>query len=155
MSTIMLCPRCGGAIIKGTTSYWGRRCKCGHETSVVEAMQGVSLSGSKLCCKCGADVTHIKRMKDAQGRYWCYDCGAADEMHRDASSLVVCPTCKKAYPPRRMVKHGELYVCTHCHARDVRHKPSNGKHKTAIVTALILGGVVAVGLVVMYVSGAI
>jgi hypothetical protein len=97
-------------------------------------------------------------MKDAQGRYWCYDCGAADEMHRDPGSLVICPTCKKAYSPSRMVRHGELFICMACHNRDLRQhhrKPANGKHKTAIVTALILGGVVAVGLVVMYVSGVI
>jgi hypothetical protein len=151
-----LCPRCGGAIIKGQTNYWGRRCKCGHESAVVTAMKGASLSGTKTCCKCGADVTHVKRMKDAQGRYWCYDCGAADAMHRDPHSLVICPTCKKAFAPSRMVKDGDIFICATCHALKIRHhKPSNGKHKTAIVTALILGGVVAVGLVWMYVSGAI
>jgi hypothetical protein len=34
---------------------------------------------AKRCIACGKDVTSIKRMKDSQGRYWCVDCGMADQ----------------------------------------------------------------------------
>ena len=176
MSTLMICPVCKGIRAAAAGSAAGRRCTCttaesgsgGAPKSVIFSSSDSSSSNSggtavatkvKVCSVCGIDVTDKKRMKDGTtGRYWCYDCGAADEMHRDPHSLVICPQCKKAYLPSRMVKHGETYICTACHTRDYREhhrKAGNGKHKAAIVTALIVGGAVAVGLVVMYVSGVI
>ncbi len=36
------------------------------------------MSGTAMTCgKCGADVTHAKRMKDSKGRYFCEPCAAA------------------------------------------------------------------------------
>ena len=34
---------------------------------------------AKRCVACGKDVAGAKRMKDSQGRYWCVDCGMADQ----------------------------------------------------------------------------
>ena len=34
---------------------------------------------AKRCIACGKDVSGTKRMKDSQGKYWCVDCGTADQ----------------------------------------------------------------------------
>ena len=31
-------------------------------------------SGTKICCKCGKDLTTEQRLKDSKGLYWCFTC---------------------------------------------------------------------------------
>src|SRR5205814_3097086 len=126
MSTVMLCPKCGGTV--GAVVPGKSQCTCspranggaapGSKTALKSKATAAAVSSGgatngggtvtktgsvvlamdsdgsaygndvtnttaarpgekkKICCKCGADVTHAKRMKDgATGRYWCYECG--------------------------------------------------------------------------------
>lgn len=43
-------------------------------------------SVAKRCISCGKDVAQSKRMKDSQGRYWCVDCGVADQRKKGKAS---------------------------------------------------------------------
>ena len=43
-------------------------------------------SVAKRCISCGKDVAQSKRMKDSQGRYWCVDCGMADQRKKAKGS---------------------------------------------------------------------
>jgi formylmethanofuran dehydrogenase subunit E len=68
----------------------------------------------KLCCKCGKDVTHVGRMKDSEGRYWCIDCGAKDEERRGEHSGGSCHSCGEPFGKPQLVKlHGKSY-CHKC-----------------------------------------
>ncbi len=78
-------------------------------------------TGHKFCNKCGKDVTHDRRMKDHLGRYWCYECGAADQMKKGQGVSMICPDCKKHFRPTHMMKDGEEYVCETCHAERQKH----------------------------------
>ena len=126
--TISLCSKCGGAVVGNDHSYYGKRCACagaagGSVATATAPMSDASASlseGHKLCCKCGADVTHAKRMKDHLRRYWCYECGAADQLKRGAGLALKCPDCNHHFPPTKMLKHRDEYVCETCH--DVRTK---------------------------------
>ncbi len=126
--TISLCSKCGGAMVGNEHSYYGKRCTCPRagEGGAVATMTDASASlsdGHKLCCKCGADVTHAKRMKDHLRRYWCYDCGAADQLKKGSGLALKCPDCNHHFPPTKMLKHREEYVCETCHdARTTRKR---------------------------------
>ena len=169
--TITLCSKCGGAIVSNEHSYYGKRCACpraaGGTTATATATASMfeSTSGPgvgagvspKLCCKCGADVTHAKRMKDHLGHYWCYDCGAADQLKRGSGLALKCPDCNKHFPPTKMLKHGEEYVCEACHDERLKHKGfafggggSGGGKLVKMLAALLLVGAGAV-LIVSYV----
>ena len=63
-------------------------------------------------------------MKDHLGRYWCYECGAADQLKRGAGLALKCPDCNHHFPPTKMLKHGEEYVCETCH--DERRPAAEG-----------------------------
>jgi hypothetical protein len=115
MSTIIVCPTCGG--VKGADASMGsaRRCTCSGGSGVGAPVS--STLGKKICSVCGKDVTNARRMKDsATGTYWCYDCGAADQMKKGAGLTMVCPECKKSYKLSDLVKDGDHYVCVHCNA---------------------------------------
>lgn len=134
MSTLMICTRCGGVIGGGAGS--GRPCTCSRggvatATATTAASSSDSLgsvagvvgvaAGRKVCCICGADVTNQRRMKDsATGRYWCYDCGAADQLRKHAGVLMTCADCRKQFPPVQMVRpdknDAHVYVCAQCAA---------------------------------------
>jgi hypothetical protein len=107
--------------------------------------------GHKFCCKCGADVTHAKRMKDHLRRYWCYECGAADQLKRGAGLALKCPDCNHHFPPTKMLKHREEYVCETCHDARTKRKRRGGAGVAAgggssiakvLVTFLIVGAIV-------------
>jgi hypothetical protein len=150
--TISLCSKCGGAIVGDGHSYYGKRCTCSHAGGVAVAtaagapMTDASASmsaGHKFCCKCGADVTHAKRMKDHLHRYWCYDCGAADQLKRGAGLALKCPDCNHHFPPTKMLKHGEEYVCEACHEERAKHRGGTGlRFAKVLVTFLIVAAIV-------------
>jgi hypothetical protein len=151
MSTLMICPTCGGVKTTATGAAVGRRCSCstggGTATATVTAAAAATTASSnvamKVCSVCGADVTDKKRMKDSvTGRYWCYDCYVAEQRKKSTGGMTMrCPKCGKDYPPVKMMKHGEAYWCEACHE-------SNGKSKkktqTPAPTAAPSGGIVEV-----------
>ena len=72
MPTAIICPRCGGTV--GMTVAGKRACTCaktGSSSATAIATADLNDTGArpgekqKLCCVCGKDVTHSKRMKDA------------------------------------------------------------------------------------------
>lgn len=77
-----------------------------------------SLSGTrKLCCSCGADVTHKKRMKDSSGTYWCYDCGVADTRSKREREGTACPDCRVKFAPSQLTDVDGVKVCVACYAK--------------------------------------
>jgi formylmethanofuran dehydrogenase subunit E len=72
----------------------------------------------KICCKCGKDVTHAKRMKDATtGRYWCDACFESDPARAAHANDVLCPECHKYVPPLAVTKAGDRYICGACYKK--------------------------------------
>jgi len=161
MSTLMICPTCGGVKTTATGASVGRRCTCSSAggTSVATATAGPGTVGAgsmgagtvgasssvamKVCSTCGTDVTDKKRMKDsATGRYWCYDCFVAEQRKKTQGGMTMrCPKCGKDVPPVKMMKHGEAYWCEACH----EGVHSKNKKKTATPAAApATGGIVEV-----------
>jgi hypothetical protein len=162
MVTIILCPTCKGARIPSGQSYDGKRCVCsGTMVAAAAATEGVTdasatSAGLKRCCKCGADVTHAKRMRDHLRQYWCYECGAADQLKKGSGLAIKCPDCSKHFPPTRMLKHGDEYVCESCHAERGKHRglfgggegENAGPSRTKVVAAVLVVVAVAAMLAV-------
>ncbi len=75
----------------------------------------------KVCCNCGADVTGRKRMKDSQGRYWCYACGKKDEQSRQSVSATVkpsqgeCTLCHTQVSVQDLISYDGQFICPRCH----------------------------------------
>jgi hypothetical protein len=141
MSTLMICPTCGGVKTTATGAAVGRRCTCstggGTATATATAGAGTSLA-MKVCSVCGADVTDKKRMKDSvTGRYWCYDCYVAEQGKKTAGMTMRCPKCGKDYPPVKMMKHGEAYWCEACH--ESGGKPKKKTNAPAPATVMTSG----------------
>lgn len=61
-------------------------------------------------------------MKDHEGRYWCYECGAADLMKKNKALTLRCPHCQRSFPPAQMIKSGEEYICSDCLPKRKGHK---------------------------------
>src|SRR5690348_2699420 len=100
MSTLMICPTCGGVKTTATGAAVGRRCSCSTAggtataTATTPSTVGSSAASSvafKVCSVCGTDVTDKKRMKDsATGRYWCYDCYVAEQRKKTNGMTMRC-----------------------------------------------------------------
>jgi hypothetical protein len=155
--TTMLCPRCGGAI-SPPRDYRGRTCTCDHGGAATSSQDAASTTaGHKFCCACGSEVTHARRMKDHEGRYWCYECGAADLMKKNKSLTLRCPACLRSFPPAQMIKSGEEYVCSDCLPRRKGHSraratagPASQVNGFALGFGLVLGVAGAVLIVLYY-----
>jgi DNA-directed RNA polymerase subunit RPC12/RpoP len=69
----------------------------------------------KRCVACGKDVSQGKRMKDSQGRYWCVDCGAADQRKKaSVGGGVACSACGKSVGAGQISKWGNAMLCAAC-----------------------------------------
>jgi hypothetical protein len=96
----------------------------------VSSPQSINLSDSvvalptKVCCVCGENVAGKPRMKDHSGRYWCYECGMADQQKKHNSTLngtivstvpeLACPDCGKMFPQTKLLTHESLQLCEPC-----------------------------------------
>jgi hypothetical protein len=67
-------------------------------------------------------------MKDHAGRYWCYECGAADQMKKGKAMSIACHDCKRNLPPAQVLKHGNDYVCKDCLEQRKLHGRRHAKH---------------------------
>ena len=72
---------------------------------------------SKSCCKCGADLKGMRRMKDSDGNYWCMPCGKRDQARKAMSTGSVCASCSQAVDPQRITMVKGLPYCNFCVAR--------------------------------------
>jgi hypothetical protein len=86
----------------------------------------------KICCVCGENVAGKPRMKDKEGRYWCYECGMADTQRKrqlesaaagrpasDSSvaarvETVPCPDCQQQFTPPDLVEFEGKFLCPGC-----------------------------------------
>ncbi len=78
----------------------------------------------KTCCKCGLNLSGIKRMKDHSGHYWCVPCGQRDQARKAMSTGPVCASCGTATDPGRITMVKGLPYCNFCLAR--RGKKAGG-----------------------------
>jgi len=163
MSTLILCPRCGGTI--GSTIAGKRACTCSSSgssavaTATDDPMHDTGARPGerpKLCCVCKKDVTHAKRMKDAAtGRYWCVECGSADPIHKAHAMDVPCPECKRRFAPLAMMKWKDHYICAECygkHTGKLKGKPGEpaGGGQSSKTLKLIIAVTLLVGAVAFY-----
>lgn len=86
----------------------------------------------KICCVCGENVAGKPRMKDKEGRYWCYECGMADTQRKrqlesaavgrtsNESSVaarvetVQCPDCQQTFMPGDLSDFEGKHLCAGC-----------------------------------------
>ena len=74
---------------------------------------------AKICCQCGADVSHSRRLKDSRG-YWCVPCNEADKLHQLCADAGMCESCGAGVGATQLTKIGGQSLCPHC--RDRRSK---------------------------------
>ncbi len=74
----------------------------GHDTS--EATQ------TKVCCRCGKDLTGHTRFKDSLG-YWCKECHRSEKKEREGER---CSECGRAFPPEKLTEWEGEYRCATC-----------------------------------------
>src|SRR5262245_20813875 len=109
METEITCPDCGKIIAPAGEVAENRRCHCaeekGRERTVHSVVSGAKLAPTpesakpaKSCYVCGKDLVGKKRLKDHLGRYWCADCAAADERHKQRDKELRCPDCGRSFP---------------------------------------------------------
>jgi hypothetical protein len=68
---------------------------------------------AKRCVNCHKDVSNGKRMKDSSGRYWCVDCGTADQRKKGAGGEL-CGGCGERFPAAKLSKYGASKLCAGC-----------------------------------------
>jgi hypothetical protein len=78
---------------------------------LLESDAAASVAGTKICCVCGADVTGKKRMRDAEGRYWCFECGTKDNMRKHP---VPCDECGEKFPEFELSGMDGALLCARC-----------------------------------------
>jgi hypothetical protein len=71
----------------------------------------------KLCCHCGKSVSGQKRFKDAQGRYWCYECGVEDHVRKHPEDGIACATCNGKFAPSQLSEIDDEVYCEPCAAK--------------------------------------
>jgi hypothetical protein len=95
-----------------------------HETIETTAFTEHAASpaaGEKVCCSCGKSVSGQKRFKDAQGRYWCYDCGVEDHVRKHPEDGIACASCDGKFAPSRLEQIDDEVYCHDCAAK-VKHQ---------------------------------
>ena len=120
--------------------------------AVSEYASQLALSGKlKVCCVCGRDVTHARRLKDgATGRYWCVECGATQPQHLQHTMDMPCPECRKTTPAVRLVKFQDRYVCPACYTRHTGHSAAaGGKLPLLFVLGMVMLGLIIYGLFII------
>jgi hypothetical protein len=112
MSTVLICPDCGGVIGASEQSEHGKPCLCIRQGSSDTSMMGGKVSVVKYCCQCGKDLTGKKRLRDSEG-YWCYDCHKADQSARRVQGER-CADCGRTVPPAALTEYAGLRICQAC-----------------------------------------
>jgi hypothetical protein len=85
-----------------------------HAEGVPTAAAPSAPSSGKACCACGKDVAGQKRFKDAQGRYWCYDCGVEDHVRKHPEEGVACAKCGEKFAPTKLLDFENAAYCEPC-----------------------------------------
>ena len=110
---------------------------------------------AKKCVNCHKDVTHAKRMKDSSGRYWCVNCGTADQKKKAAASGEICASCRERYPATKLSKMGASKICAGCMRKNkapgvmvsLKSGGGGGMDKGRLIIMLIIMALLAAGFV--------
>jgi hypothetical protein len=156
MANGAICPDCGG-IIGGDPTGARPACQCSMsltmDDTAVEAQPAPAATatsaavapaapppGAKICIKCGKDVTHAKRAKDAKG-YWCYECHKADlRRERAEKPRARCPQCGRLVPAESITTYHGITLCAKCRMEQddlpkhlqLKYKPKLGDDKEKV-----------------------
>ena len=87
------------------------------ETTALSDAPGTARTGdatAKVCCACGKNVTGQNRFKDAEGRYWCYDCGVEDHVRKHPEDGIACADCGGHFPPSKLTSFDDEIYCDPC-----------------------------------------
>lgn len=78
----------------------------------------------KVCCVCGENLEGKPRMKDSSGRYWCYECGIADQQKKHMSTAgttamgamvkPICAECNQAFKAEELLEYAGRQLCAEC-----------------------------------------
>lgn len=86
----------------------------------------------KLCCACGKNVAGHKRFKDAEGRYWCYDCGVEDHIAKHPEDGIACADCGGKFAPSKLVQFDDEVYCEPCVTKKRQAKKREEQRKAAV-----------------------
>ena len=111
--TAVFCTGCG-KIVYASPETGGKCNLCGTEIKPKSAA-GAAEKAPKVCVVCGADVTKKKRMKDSQGKYFCYECGIADQKRKETTESFACADCGRAFAKEKMYSTDGTFRCKRCY----------------------------------------
>ncbi len=141
MSSLIICPDCGGIV--GGSPDDGKVCTCfghGHDEAAPVAVSEPRISGlddsaaprsagssaaSKICCKCGTDVSRKKRFRDASG-YWCAECHRADAK-TSGLRVFTCDSCSRRFAKEKLIQFGDEMICNACHNERLKKAQKKAK----------------------------
>jgi hypothetical protein len=96
---------------------------------------GASVGVEKVCCSCGKNVSGQKRFKDAEGRYWCYDCGVEDHIAKHPEDGIACAGCGGKFAPSKLHRFDDDEVyCEPCVTKK-RLQKKRDEHRIAAAAA--------------------
>jgi DNA-directed RNA polymerase subunit RPC12/RpoP len=93
---------------------------------------GAGAAVEKICCSCGKNVVGQKRFKDADGRYWCYDCGVEDHIAKHPEDGIACAECGGKFAPSKLISFDDDVYCDSCHTK-VKQRKVREEHRKAAV----------------------
>lgn len=81
---------------------------------------------AKVCTRCGLDVSDQNRVKDAQGRYYCHACWAAQSQPAPepyAAADYGCTVCRQMFAADQVYDDNGAFICYGCYAERAAPKP--------------------------------
>jgi hypothetical protein len=109
-STAVICPKCSKvSYLAGDSSDVEKKCSACGSALVQQPKQ------PKFCIICNKDITSRRRMKDRQGRYFCYECGIADNKRKEQTESYPCTTCRRPFTKDKMVERDGTFFCKRCY----------------------------------------
>ena len=71
----------------------------------------------KICKSCGADVNGQKRIKDADGSYWCAPCSEANLQQQRHTDAGLCESCGESFSAAQLMRVDGKALCARCRKR--------------------------------------
>jgi len=109
-----------------------------HDTIETTALSGnpgaapAAHAVEKVCCSCGKNVVGQKRFKDAEGRYWCYDCGVEDHIAKHPEDGIACADCGNKFAPSKLISYEDDVYCDPCLKKKQQQKKREDHRKAAV-----------------------
>jgi hypothetical protein len=103
----------------------------GHRPITSSSTATAATAGEKVCCHCGKNVAGQKRFKDADGRYWCYDCGVEDHVRKHPEEGIACAGCGGKFAPTQLTEFEQQVYCEPCGNKRKQQKRREEARKAA------------------------